>query len=188
MSTDPSTRLSVAEVLTNLEEQMASHREKEAYHAEQEIFHREQRAHHVAELERVARHYEAFKAVAGSAVELAARSIPESGAREARLDEILPPGSPVLRSRLVIRLAEQQPADAVFSASSLAEEVNRRFGSAFEKPANARLAAAALRRLCANGVLRVVQPGTPHHEARYARVSPSSAAEEWETPGELPEP
>lgn len=175
MSTDPSARLSVAEVLTNLEEQMASHREKEAHHAEQEIFHREQRALHVAELERVAQHYEAFKAVAGSAVELAVRSIPaapEPADREARLDEILPPGSPILRSRLVIRLAEQQPADSVFSASSLAAEVNRRFGSAFKKPASARLAAAALRRLCANGILRVVMPGTPHHEARYARVLP----------------
>ena len=57
-----SSELSVAQILANLEKQVAFYKEKEAYHAEQEAFHREQRAVNAAELEAVSKHYEAFKA------------------------------------------------------------------------------------------------------------------------------
>src|SRR6185295_8861652 len=62
-----SSELSVAQVLANLEAQMKSHRDQEEHHASREAHHREQRAVHAAELETIARHYEAFKATAGSA-------------------------------------------------------------------------------------------------------------------------
>jgi hypothetical protein len=67
-----SSQLSVAQVLTSLEQQMRFHREREAEHAAQEAFHRDQRALHAAEYETVARHYEAFKASASAAAEMAA--------------------------------------------------------------------------------------------------------------------
>src|SRR5436305_13582735 len=68
-----SSQLSVAQVLANLEAQMAFHQEREAHHTQQEALHREQRAVHAAEHEKVARAYEAFKASAGGAAEIAAR-------------------------------------------------------------------------------------------------------------------
>lgn len=162
-----STKLPVAEVLANLEAQMAFLRQQEAYHAEQEVFHREQRAAHAAALENAARHYEAFGGVAGSAAELAGRRTAAAEGTEAAPEA--QGGKRVLRSRLVSRLATERPAGEPFSASDLAAEVNRRFGAAMDQPADIRLAAAALRRLVTKGVLKVVRPGLPHHEALYAR-------------------
>src|SRR5436305_411261 len=90
-----SSQLSVAQVLANLEEQMRFHREREAEHAAQEAFHRDQRAVHAAEYETVARHYEAFKASAAGAAEIAARS----GVPAPPPEEPLPLLTPVLPSR-----------------------------------------------------------------------------------------
>jgi hypothetical protein len=52
----------------------------------------------------------------------------------------------------------------------VAAEVNRRFGKAFRRPADARLVSAALRRMAANGAIRLVQPGTSHREAVYSKA------------------
>lgn len=155
-----STKLPVAEVLANLEAQMAFLRRQEAYHADQEVFHREQRVAHAAALENAARHYEAFGGVAERQPAAAEEKETVSEAQD---------GKRVLRSRLVSRLATERPAGEPFSASDLAAEVNRRFGAAMDQPADIRLAAAALRRLVTKGVLQVVRPGLPHHEALYAR-------------------
>jgi hypothetical protein len=163
-----SERLSVAEILANLEAQMAHHQEQQALHTERETFHREQAAVHAAEYEVVARHYEAFKATAGAAAEIAARTA--SPAPAPPPEDSLPPGKPVLRSRLVSRVMEDIPAGQTFTASRLADEVNRRFGKALRKPADARLVSAALRRKLANGTIRLVQPGTAHREAVYTRA------------------
>jgi hypothetical protein len=63
--------LSVSEVLASLEERIAFHRQKADFHAQQEVHHREQNALHLAELKRVTEHFEAFKAVALPAAEVA---------------------------------------------------------------------------------------------------------------------
>jgi hypothetical protein len=163
-----SERLSVAEILANLEAQMAHHQQQQALHTERETFHREQAAVHAAEYEIVARHYEAFKATAGAAAEIAARTASQAPAPPP--EDSLPPGKSVLRSRLVSRVMEDIPAGQTFTASRLADEVNRRFGKALRKPADARLVSAALRRKLANGTIRLVQPGTAHREAVYTRA------------------
>jgi hypothetical protein len=162
---DMSAKLSVEEVLTHLETQMAYHKQKEEHHAGQEVFHREQKGAHAAEYETIAHHYEAFKATAGTAVDLAVRTgmLPRSSVRD------LPPGRPVRRSHLVARLVAELPAGATFQASTLAAEVNRRFREALRKPADARLVSAALRRLAAKGVIRLVERGAAHREARYTK-------------------
>ncbi|HEX9944175.1 MAG TPA: hypothetical protein VGG03_19355 [Thermoanaerobaculia bacterium] len=165
-----STQLSVAQVLANLESQMAFHQEKEAHHAEQEVFHREQRALHAAEYENVTKHYEAFKATAGGAAEIAARTAiaaaPEPPPRE---EPPPPPAGPTLPSRLVARWVEEIPAGEVFAPSRVAAEVNRRYGRELRKPIDSRLASTALRRLRAEGTLRLVEKGTAHREALYAK-------------------
>jgi hypothetical protein len=160
-----SSQLSVAQVMASLEEQMRFHREREAEHAEQEAFHRDQRAVHAAEYETVARHYEAFKASAAGAAEIAARS----GVPAPAPAEPLPPLKPVLPSRLVARAVAEMPAGETFVPSRIASEVNRRYSRELRKPIDSRLASTALRRLMAQGEIRLVRKGTAHREAVYAR-------------------
>lgn len=164
-----SVELSVEQILANLETQMDLHRRQKDHHAEQESFHREQCAVHTAELEAITRNYEVFKEAAGAAVEMAAR-LPAPA--KAPVEETLPLGASVIRSRLVARVVAERPASEPFTASSVAAEVNRRFRRALKKPANARLASAALRRLLANGTLRLAKKGAPHHESLYTKVLP----------------
>jgi ribosomal protein S25 len=160
-----SSQLSVAQVLANLEEQMRFHREREEQHAAQEAFHRDQRAVHAAEYETVARHYEAFKASAAGAAEIAARS----GVPAPAPAEPLPPLRPVLPSRLVARAVAEMPAGETFVPSRIASEVNRRYSRELRRPIDSRLASTALRRLMSQGRVRLVTKGTAHREAVYAR-------------------
>lgn len=159
-------KLSVEEILRHLETRMAHHKKKEEHHAAQEAFHREQKALHAKEHEAIARHFEEFKATSGTAVEIAVRTgmAPRAFVRD------LAPGRPVVRSHLVARLIEEMPAGEVFQASTLAAEVNRLFHEALREPADSRLVSAALRRLEANGRIRLVEKGSAHREARYTRV------------------
>lgn len=153
-------------MLASLEAQMAVLKEREAHHAEQESFHREQRALFTAEYEDVAQHYEAFSASAGKAAEIAARS---GAPAPAPVPAPPRPTKPTLPSRLVARLVKELPAEEVFGSSHVAVEVNRRFARELRKPMDARLASAALRRLVADGTLRLAQKGSAYHEALYSR-------------------
>jgi hypothetical protein len=163
-----SSELSVAQVLARLEEQMAYYREREAHHAEQESFHQEKRAHHAAEYETVSHHYDAFKATAGAAAELAVRSTvpvppaPEPPAPEPEDEE---PPEILQSSRLVARAVAEWPAGEPFTAT----EVNRLYPRELRQPVAPRLAATALRRLCSHRRIRLVQRGVPYHEAVYSR-------------------
>lgn len=159
-------KLSVEEILRHLETRMAYHKQKEDHHAAQEAFHREQKALHAKEHEAIARHFQEFKATAGTAMEIAVRT--GMAARASVRD--LPPGQPVVRSRLVARLVEAMPSGEIFQASTLAADLNRLFHEALREPADSRLVSAALRRLAANGTIRLVEKGSSHREARYARV------------------
>lgn len=166
-----SSQLSVAQVLANLEAQMALHKEREAYHAQQEVFHREQRTVHADGYETVAKHYEAFKMAAGGATEIAARV---AAAAQAVPSEAPPPEPPPLGKRpqprpLVVRVIEEMPQGQVFGASQVAAEVNRRFPRSLRRPMDSRLASAVLRRLLIEGTVRLTKEGSPHHEALYTR-------------------
>jgi hypothetical protein len=167
-----SSQLSVAQVLANLEAQMALHKEREAYHAQQEVFHREQRAVHAEGYETVTKHYEAFKMAAGGAAEIAARvaaaAQAESGPSEAP-PAPLPSGKRPKPGPLVIRVIEEMPPGQTFGASQVAAEVNRRFSRSLRRPLDSRLASAVLRRLLATETVRLAKQGGPHHEALYTR-------------------
>ena len=165
-----SVEFSVAQILANLEAQMAFHREKESLHAKEEAFHHEQRTLHAGEYEKIAKHYEAFKASAGSAAEIAARNVvPAPPPEPPREEGPPPPLTPVLRSRLVARLVRELPAGEAFTPTKVAREVNRRYPRELLKPVDSRLASSALRRLLANGAVQLVQKGTAHREAVYTR-------------------
>lgn len=158
-----SSQLSVTEILAHLEAQMAFHREQASHHVQQEALHREKGAFHAAEYEKIAGNYEAFKASAETAFQIAAQ------AAELRpLPEPLPVKR-VLPSRLVARWVAQVPAGEGFAPTRVAEEVKRRFGAELSRPITSRLASTALRRLLADGEIRLVKKGTAHHEAVYTR-------------------
>jgi hypothetical protein len=161
-----STELSVAQVLANLEKQMAFHKDQEAHHAGREIFHREQRAVHAAEYETVAKHYEAFKATSGMAADIAARTAAVLPAPDPPPPA---PAKPTLPSRLVARLVAELPAGETFAPSRVAAEVNRRYRRELRKPMDVRLASTALRRLVADGIVRLAEKGTAHHQAVYTK-------------------
>jgi hypothetical protein len=165
------TDLSVAKILASLEEQRAFHKERETFHAAQAELHREQQALHAAEYERVTQHYEAFKASAGAAAEIAARRLPaepETPAPEAPREEVLPPRMP--RSRLVEKVVAGLAAGTEFGPSWVARELNRRFGRQLRKPVSFRLVSNHLRQMEARGRLEVARQGTAHHEAWYRKV------------------
>lgn len=149
---------------------MALLKERETHHAQQEIFHREQRTLHAAEYEDIAQHYAAFNASAGKASEIAARSgVPAPTPAPAPAPEPPLATQPTLPSRLVARLVKELPAEEVFGSSRVAAEVNRRFARELRKPMDARLASSSLRRLLADGTLRLAHKGTAYHEALYTR-------------------
>ena len=161
-----SSELSLSQILANMEAQIDTHRKREVFHAEREMFHREQRSVEAAELAAVLQSYEALKAVAGAAAEIASRvpSVTPPPAEEET------PADTTVRSKLVERLVAGLPADEVFGPSRIAAELNRRYSQSLPRPADARFASTTLRRLLADGVIRLVQKGSPHHEALYSRL------------------
>jgi hypothetical protein len=162
-----SRNLSVAQMLANLEARIAFHQERRAFHAEQEALHGEQLAFHDAELEKVRQRFEAFKAAADAAAELATPPVRET----ARQPEEIPYfGNRPMLSRLAARVAEAWPEGETFGARAIAEEVNRRYRDVLKKPATPALVSVALRRLATAGRLRQVRPGKALYEALYERM------------------
>jgi hypothetical protein len=165
-----SSQLSVAQILASLEQQMAFHKEQEDHHASREAFHREQRAVHAAQHETVAKHYEAFKATAGSAAEIAAQSA--TAVPPPQEEEPAPVAGAVQGlepHKLVARLVAELPDGEVYTSSQVAAEVNRRYASELKKPLRGPTASTCLRRLLAGGKVRLVQKGTAHIQAVYTR-------------------
>lgn len=166
------TSLPVDRILASLEEQRAFHEEREAFHAGQAAMHQEQQAHHAAEYARVTQHYEAFKASAGAAAELAARALPAEpeprAPEEPREEETLPPG--MRRSRLVEKVLADLPARTQVGPAWLAYEINRRFGKQLPQPVSPRLVSNHLRQMAARGRLEIARPGTSHRETWYRRI------------------
>lgn len=162
-----SSKLSVEEVLSHLEERALFHREQEAFHTEQEIHHGEQRTLHAAELAKVLQNLEAFRTVSAVAVDLArpvAKPAPAAAA-----EEPLPEEGRVKISRLLRRVVESPAFEEPFGPTALAAEVNRRFASHLEKPVGVRAASDVLRRMLTEGEIKLAREGRAFHEALYSR-------------------
>lgn len=165
-----SSKLSVEEVLANLEERAAWLREQEAMHAQQEAYHREQRALHAAELETVQENLEAFRAVASAAVGLARPVAAPEQPPAPPLETIEPPPPGRLQVSRMLRLVVQSPSLAEpFGASAVAAEANRRFAEHLPHPIGERTASDVLRRMLAEGELQLARKGRPSYEALYIR-------------------
>src|SRR5262245_5863014 len=156
---------SASRLLTDLEALVKHHESQEAHHAEREAFHREKRAHHAAELQTAREGLAAYRSAAEAAGDLMARAqIPT-----ASLVDDLPPGEPVIVSRLAARvIATKDPAET-FGGLSIAREINRRYGKRLRRPASARTVATALRRMAAAGRIVEIEKGRGHREGVYSR-------------------
>jgi hypothetical protein len=163
-----SAKLSVEDVVANLEARAAFHGEQEALHAQQEIHHREQRALHAAELEKVRQHLETFRAAAAPALELARIPVAPPPPPPPP-PEVRPSSGRLMMSRLVRHVVQSQPGGEPFTATAVAAEVNRLYASHLKRPVGPRTVADVLRRLVNEGVLQAMSEGTAYHETRYTR-------------------
>ena len=170
-----STSLSVAEILSKLEARIAHHEQQMAFHKQEEAHHREQSAAHAAELEKVRQHFEAFKAAALPAADLAGVPVASSPAeteegRPEDLSEFV--GKRVMVSKLISRVVDSVSEGYAFGAAWVAQETNRRFHSVLKRPVDARTVSTVLRRLRNAGALRQVQPGGAAHGEVFAKGRP----------------
>ncbi|HEX4961857.1 MAG TPA: hypothetical protein VF173_13520 [Thermoanaerobaculia bacterium] len=163
------TKLSIEEVLSNLEARAIFLRDQEAFHAQQEVHHREQRAAFAAELAKVQQNLEAFRTALASTADLALLSPAPPAAGEAELPAKLPAPGRLMVGRLLRLVAKSPGLAEPFGPTAVAAEVNRRFPDRLEEPVGPRAASDALRRMLAEGELDLVRKGKAAHEALYTR-------------------
>jgi hypothetical protein len=167
-----STKLSIEQMLAQLEKREAFHGERQTFHAEQEVFHeqqqvhhREQQAVHVAELEKVRESLATFRAAAASAVDVVGPVEPSAPPAASKLP---PPGKKFVSG--LMRLALESPElQEPFGPAAVAAEVNRRFRPHLRKLVDSRTVSDVLRRLEREGKIQIVQKGKARHEALYKR-------------------
>ncbi len=158
-----SSKLSVEEVLSQLEQRAAFHREREAFHSQQEARHKEERTLHADELEKVLQSLEAFRAAAATAVDFS-----RSAAAPISDVETLPPAGRLQISRLLRSVILSPALPEPFGASAVAAEANRRIRDRLP-PVDRRTASDVLRRMLAERAIRLARKGKAFHEALYTR-------------------
>lgn len=164
-------KLPVPAVIADLEQQIEHCVQKEAHHAEQESFHREQRAVFAADLVTLRERLEAFRAAAEAAGELVGRHVAPPAPEEPKPVELpLTSRGRVRRGDVVEMVVREKSPEETFGPSQIAREIQARFGAKLRKPIDARAVSTKLRRLAAEGLVRTVRQGVPHHEALYRRA------------------
>ncbi len=164
-----SAKLSIEEVLANLEQRAVFHREQEAFHAQQEAHHREQREGHAAELASVLQSLEAFRTAAAAAVGLT-RPVAAPPVPATVQEEELPPPGRLRVSELIRRIVRSPGLQEPFGPNAVAEEFNRRYAQRLGQGIGSRTASDVLRRMRAEGWVRLARKGKAVHEALYTRV------------------
>jgi hypothetical protein len=165
-------KLSLAEILDNLERRVAFLREQVAIHVREEEHHREQRTLLAAELETTTQHLEALKTVAVPAAELlksaAPETAPEAPASSTVADDPdIGPNSRV--GDLIARILASRPDAEPFGPTAITAEINRRFQARLGKAADVRNVSSALRRLQRAQRIHLVREGRSYYEALYAK-------------------
>ncbi|MBW8877091.1 MAG: hypothetical protein JF614_19165 [Acidobacteria bacterium] len=158
------TNVSIAQVLSEMETQIAHHESQEAFHAQQEVFHRDQRALHAETLAK--ERYEAFRsavAAAGEVVQV------QSAVAAPAAELVFPDDRPITLTKLVARLIVSKGEDETFTPWGVARELNQRFPAKLRHPVDGRALSVCLRRLLAQGRLSLVKKGGAVHEAIYGQ-------------------
>jgi len=141
------------------------HAEQQAHHASQEKLHRDERARHAAEVETIIQQLDELREMAKRLGEVItrARVVPPE------TDEQVLGRNPNL-SKAVDRVLSTWPPDVPFTATSLASEIKRRYGTILRRDVDIRAIGSALRRRRDSGLLRQVQEGRPFGEAQYRKI------------------
>jgi hypothetical protein len=166
-----SSKLSMEEVLSNLEQRAVVLRDQEAFHAQQEAHHREQRELHAAELAKVLQCLESFRTIVPAAVDLARPAAARPAPAATPEEEKLPPPGRLMVGRLLRRVIASASLAEPFGATAVAAEANRRFADRLPGPVGPRTASDILRRMLADGDIQLARKGKPSHEALYTRRS-----------------
>jgi hypothetical protein len=141
------------------------HAEQQAHHASQEKLHADERALHAAEIEAITRNHEELQGIAERLGEVMTRS----RVAVSETDEQILGRNPNL-SKAVDRLLATWPPDVPFTATTLATEIQRRYGTILRRKVDIRAVGSALRRRRDKGQLREVREGRPFEEAQYRKV------------------
>ena len=161
-----SSKLSIEELLSTLEQRAFFLREEEAVHARQEAHHREQRALLAAELEKVMQNLESLRTVVSATADLVVGS---RWTKPAAVPDLPPPGR-LMMGKLLRLVVEDGGLQEPFSPAAVAAEANRRFADRLGKPVDSRTASDVLRRMLAEGRIRLARGGKGPRGALYART------------------
>lgn len=160
--------VSVGELLKTLERKIAFHREHAALHTREEELHRRERILHETELESATRHFEALKAAAGPAAEVAMSAYDPAPAEPPEPEEDgLEPGANPPLTALITRILKAKAQGETFGPTALTAEINQRFRDRLQRDADIRSVSAALRRMCRKRQVELVREGRSYNEALY---------------------
>ena len=162
--------LSLMEVLTRFEEQIAHLRGQEAFHAEREAFHRERRTALAAELEEIGRRFEAFQAAADMAM-----PSPVTPAKAPAPDVTNLVRAPRIRLAVIVaKVIERKEPQERFGSKAIITEMKELFGEheRLRRHLTGRQISSTLRWLAARRRIFLVSPGRPRYEALYVRKRP----------------
>lgn len=163
-----SSNLRVAEMLAHLQKKIAYHKEQQEAHAKQEALHGEMRALHETEHRKAVERFEALQAASAAAGELLGDVKPSAAHSTAESKEIKSGGWHWIAD-LLDRVIETKAPGEVFGATSLVDEIHKRWGSKLRHGIDIRSAQTTLRRWARDGLLDVARKGRSRHEALYTR-------------------
>ena len=165
-----SENLSISQMLAQLEARVAHHAKLQALHDEQERLHHDKASFHREQLEAAQAHLEAFRAAAAAAGELLARDRLVATPQAQRNDDVDVRRGKAL-SRMMARVIEEMPADAVFRTSEITQAIRERWGAKLRRQPDPRSVATNLRRWALDGRLVQVRAGRAHNEGLYRKKS-----------------
>jgi hypothetical protein len=157
-------------MLAQLEARVAHHAKQQALHDEQERLHRDKASFHREQLEAAQAHLEAFRAAAAAAGELLVRDRSIAAPAPQRNDDIDVRRGKAL-SRMMARVIEELPADAVFGTSDITLAVRDRWGSKLRRQPDPRSVATTLRRWVQADRLVQIRQGRAHSEGLFRKKS-----------------
>lgn len=164
-----SRNLSVAQILSDLETQIAHFEDQAASHGRQEAFHRAEQTRCEEEAARLRERYEAFKAASEAAGEVVQRPMP--AALHEKTPEAADDGSTKSTATLISWVVEWMPMGESFGPTAVTEQIGARCAKWLRRPVNVRSVSVGLSRMAAEGRIKLVRGGRAHHEALYERVS-----------------
>jgi hypothetical protein len=157
--------LSVAQILADLEAQIAHFEAQGPFHARQEAFHRAEKERCENEVATLRDRYEAFRKASAEAREVVQR---KGTGGPPPIDE-KDDGGPASTTTLISWVIASKPDGESFGATALAQEINQHYSKRLRQPINLRSVSVALSRMAKQGQVKLVREGKAHHEALYAR-------------------